>query len=292
MAQDPISSRIQGWARRGDAAVLELMPLHAPLRELPGEHRHKRAIMLLSTSCLRATESVLYLVEGMRLWDAELVMRSVVEGTAKFGYLLESPAMFTARCIEYRDALPSIAKLKWHAKAGEALNALAGTSLAGCRPYRELHFAEEELDAIRSAYPRETRNELERRWGFTALVEAVSKPGGAFGPTARALLHGYSVASHLQHMSYEGTDMPMERDTRPERRREAIELAHAAKLIGHCFHLTSLRVIAILRFLKRRPDALGEVHARHESLIVELKRANEEWEEMEYPIVGPEAPAA
>lgn len=277
-------ARIQDWANRCDVAVAELMPLHAALNDLPGAPRHKRALMLLSTACLGSTGTVLHLVDSTRLWDAELVMRAVVEGTVKFGYMLESPATYTARCIEHTDALPAIAWLRRHQRAAEALRALAGTTDEEARPFRDLLLSDEELDQIRSAYPRELRRNMERRWGFTTLVEAISKEGGAFGPTARVLLHGYSVASDLQHMSYAATDMPLERDRRSGQRRAAIELAHAAKLVGDCFHFTFLRVIVLLRFLKLSTDGLRKVETRHSTLIDELAEAGREWERIEYSL--------
>jgi hypothetical protein len=258
------------------------MPLHAPMQELPGAHRHRRAVVLLSTACLSSTESVLYLVDGQRLWDAERVMRSVVEGTVKFGYLLESRDAFLAHAIEYTDTLPAVSRLAWHAKAEEALKSLCEGDDSTPRPYRDLLLDQEEAETIRSIYPRGMRKDIERRWGFTALVEAVSSTRGAFGPTARVMLHGYSVSSHLQHMSHEGTDMPLDREQRSAERREAMMLAHAAKLVADSFHFTYLRVAAILRFHSLDPRTLFAVEAKHKPLMDELDRAGVAWERGEY----------
>jgi hypothetical protein len=274
--------RIKEWAQRGYTALLELMPLHAPLKDIAGEHRHKRAVMSLSTSCLQETESVLFLVSGLRLWTAEIVTRAVVEGTAKFGYLLESPATFTARCIEYRDALPMIAKLRWHAKAEEALNAL-GEGGVKRQPYRDLLLEKEELDQIKAAFPREVRRDIERRWGFTELINVVSRSGGAFGPEGRALLHGYSASSHLIHMSHEGVDMPLERDQRPEERRDAIALAHAASIVNDCLQFTVLRLGALYRFANVPAAPLAAASKRLEEFGRELEAAAGEWHKIEYP---------
>ncbi|WP_144445733.1 hypothetical protein [Inquilinus limosus] len=253
------------------------------MSELPGEHRYKRALMLLSTACLGSTGSVLHLVEGMRLWDAELILRSVSEGTAKFAYLLENQATFTERCIEYRDVLPLIARRRRHTKAAEALNALRGASDLQTRPYRDLLLTDDELADIEAKYPRDVRRRMETRWGFSALVEAISKPDGVFGLTARALLHGYSVASDLQHMSFDGTEMPLERDMRSVQRRKAIELAHAAKLISSCYHLTWLRIRVLLRFLNRPADELLYANVRNAALLAEFDQAESHWSEIEYP---------
>jgi len=288
MTAEFVTTRVRQWVNRCDAAVAALMPLHAPLKDLQGEPRHTRALMLLSTACLGTTGSALHLIEGMRLWDAERLMRSVVEGTAKFGYLLESPATLTMRCIEYRDTLPAIAKLRWHRHATEAIEALGTTPETELRAYRDLVLSEEEVEEIRATYPREVRRDIERRWGFTALVDAISRPGGAFGPTGRLLFHEYSAASHLHHMSYEGTEMPLERDHRPKERRESIELAHAAKLIDGCFRFTQLRALAIYRLLALDTEPLADIEARHGTLLSELDEASRNWERVEYGPVDAE----
>jgi hypothetical protein len=280
--RDRAPVQILDWVNRTDKAVAALLPLHAAMRDLPGHPRHKRALMSLSTACLGSTGTVLHLAEVLRLWDAELVLRSVIEGSVKFAYLLEKRETFTARCIEYCDALPAIGWLRRHARAQDSLNALSGDEDRDERPFRDLLLSDEDLTDLRAAYPRRMRSDIERRWGFTALVEAVAKQGGAIGPMARALLHGYSVASDLQHMSHIGTELPLERDMRPDDRRHAIELAHAAKLISDCYHFTVFRVIVILRFLGRSFGELSQVKAKYEPLMDELKRLEKDWEALEY----------
>jgi hypothetical protein len=83
-------------------------------------------------------------------------------------------------------------------------------------------------------------------------------------------------------MSHTGIDLPLERDIRPDDRRAAIELAHAAKLIADCFHFTYLRVITILRFFGRPMNELHQIEARHGPLMQELVEVEHEWERIEY----------
>jgi hypothetical protein len=80
--------RIKRFAVLGNQALLDLMPLNAPLKEIQAEHNHKRALMLLSTECLGRSQTIFYLVLGLRLWDAEIVSRALFEGTVKFAYIL------------------------------------------------------------------------------------------------------------------------------------------------------------------------------------------------------------
>jgi hypothetical protein len=142
------------------------MPLHSALNELPVPARHKRAVMLLSTACLGSSGAVLHLVEYNRLWEAELVMRSVVEGTVKFGHLLEHPDTFTARCIEFAEVLPAVALLRRHKRAGELLKALEDVPEVNTRTFRDLRLTDDEISQINAAYPHQTRRDIERRWGI------------------------------------------------------------------------------------------------------------------------------
>jgi hypothetical protein len=274
--------QIRRFAALGNQALLDLMPLHAPLQEIEAKHNHKRPLMSLSTECLGRSQTIFYLVLGLRLWDAEILGRALFEGTVKFAYILESPLTIKERLVEFSEVLPAISKLRWHGKAEEALGALGDDGSLGKQPYRDMILPPEELAEIRQKYPREERRRIEARWGFTELVTAISKPGGAFGPVGRSSLHRYTVSSHLTHMTYKGADMPLERDDRSMERRNAVAVAHAARLVGDCFELTFLRAAAIRRFLNQPVDDMFEVRKRHEGLLVDLIEASEAFGQTEY----------
>jgi hypothetical protein len=286
-ADEKSDERIKRFAALGNQALLDLMPLHAPLREVQAEHNHRRALMLLSTECLGRSQTIFYLILGLRLWDAEILGRVLFEGTVKFAYILESPSTVRERLVEFSEVLPAISKLRWHGKAEEALAALGDDGSLGQQPYRDMILAPEELAEIRRKYPREERRRVEGRWGFTELATAISKPGGAFGPVGRSSLHRYMVSSHLIHMTHEGVDMPLERDDRPVERRDAVALAHAARLVGDCFELTFLRAAAIRRFLGLPVDDLFEIRRRHEGLLSDLEEANQVFGQTEYGNINP-----
>lgn len=281
---DESEAIIRGWAVQTNTAVMSFLPLCAPIKDIEAARELKRSVMLLSTACWGTTQTILYLVVGLRLWDAEVLMRSLTEGTIKFGYILERPEAFAARSTEYRVELPAVAKLRWHARAEAAIKAAPpNTPEIELRPFRDLLVPDEELASIRSKYPRELRADLERRWGFTELVEAVSREDGAFGPGARALLHHYSLASHLYHMSYEGVDLPFERDQREPPRRAAIQKAHAAQLLSSCLHLAVLRINVLNHFLGWASAELRDKMGECKPLLEQLNVANDQWSKLEYP---------
>lgn len=221
-------------------------------------------------------------MRGLRLWDAEIVLRSVFEGTMKFAYLLESPATFEERCHEYSEVLPMISKLRWHMKSAEALSAVGDQGELARQPFRDMLMPEAEIETIRKQYPREVRQRVEARWGFTELVTALSRPGGALGSVGRTALHSYMVSSHLIHMTDEGVGMPYERDVRLQARRDAITLGHASRLMSDCLNLMFLRALSIRRFLRISPEDLFEIRSRNEKLFDELHKAGEQFTDLEY----------
>ena len=99
--------RIKQFAFLGNQALLDLVPLHSPLKDIPADHNHKSALMLLSTECLGRSQTIFYLILGLRLWDAEILGRALLEGTVKFAYILESPSNLKERLIEFSEVLPS-----------------------------------------------------------------------------------------------------------------------------------------------------------------------------------------
>jgi hypothetical protein len=274
--------QVRRLAHEANEALLGFAPAFEPMKAISSAPNHRRALKLLSTACLGSSQSVLYLVRGLRLWDAEIVIRSVFEGTMKFVYLLENPTTFAERCTEYSEVLPTISKLRWHIKSAEALSALGDEGDISRQPFRDILLPEEEIQAIRDKYSRETRQKIEARWGFTELVAAMSRPGGALGSVGRSTLHSYMVSSHLAHMTHEGIDMPVERDMREQERRAAVTLGHAARVISDCLELTMLRATSVWRFIGRPPDDLLEMRARNERLFGELNKASDQFSEIEY----------
>jgi hypothetical protein len=86
-------------------------------------------------------------------------------------------------------------------------------------------------------------------------------------------------------MSQLATELGLERDRRPVERREAIELAHAAKLVSDCCHFTFCRVGVLNHFLGVSSEALRELDKKHSAFLAELHRAQLDWETLEYPTI-------
>ncbi|MBS0539402.1 MAG: hypothetical protein JSR47_11630 [Proteobacteria bacterium] len=275
MYSEDTQTRIRAWANeafRLHADFLRLLgPIGADKRWTADERQ--TLFFYLSPACERSTQSALFLIAYGQLWDAEVIVRSIAEGTLKFCYLLQSQTTFEQRHREYSHDLFQIALLKDHRKAEELLSAIPNPSDPEWQPIRNRLLKCEEFDKISREYPQAARRALDSRWGFTGLMSELNRSGDKAFSGSNGLAHGYSIASHVQHADYVGTSLPMDRDLRSNERRNSIQLAHAARLISDTFSYMWLRLAVAYRFLAHDTASLVQAQATTESLMNDLDAA-------------------
>lgn len=157
---------------RSEHALLlmrDLLPLITPVARHPEWTNEERSTLgMLLTSCARSTESALLLCAYGQLWDAEVILRSVAEGTLKLAFILQSDTTFKERIREYSVDHFNISLLKDDKKIRELLSIVQGWSDARWRPLTERLLSPEELNRLATRYDRKSRQSIETRWGFPA----------------------------------------------------------------------------------------------------------------------------
>lgn len=238
------------WSEKAVLLMRELLPLMVPVAAFPELTNHERRVVgeLLSATA-RSTESAFLLSAYGQLWDADVIMRSVCEGTLKVVYILQSRESYKKRIEEFHQILFDISLLKSASKAQELLTSLTNPDDQEWKPIRELLISSEKRAEINERYDRKTRQELERRWGFTGLISSLTNSGDPLFKGFTGLLHEYSNASHIQHADCIGVGMPMERDLRSSDERDAIHLAHLNRIISDGFAYFKFRVMTGYRFI-------------------------------------------
>jgi hypothetical protein len=94
------------------------------------------------------------------------------------------------------------------------------------------------------------------------------------------LLHGYSNSSHTLHADCTGVSVVIERIHRQEDQRDAVELAHAARILSDITSLSYLRLYVGYRFFKIDQNLLSEYRNRIEKFHGELSEIRIMWENM------------
>lgn len=242
---------------------------------------------LLLNSCHLTSESALILISHCKLWDAESLVRSVIEGTYKFAYLcLGSKSEIEQKVREYEDDLHEISRLTRHARAEAFLAVVKNPQAVSWKPLRDLLLKKEEVAELSARYPQKLRTQLKQKWSFHGLAERIANSNVKGMDGFRQMLYSYGMSSHVLHQDWDGVAMIWDRIRRSDERREGIELTHGAREVSDLALMGALRYYMLLqasgastRMIKRlaKPE-----FARCKDYILAAERFSQEWKKVEY----------
>lgn len=263
--------------------IRRLLPLMTPVARHSGWTPEERWILgMLLTSSARSTESGLLLSAYGQLWDAEVILRSVAEGTLKFAYILQTHEDFKQRIHEYSVDHFNISLLKDDQKIREVLSALVDPDSREWRPFRDRLLPDEQLDELKKSYDRTARRSIESRWGVAGMLDAFRRSGDASSLRFRSLLHNYALASHVQHADYIGVSIPDERERREPARRDALHLAHLSRIISDALSYFLMRLTSGYRFIDEDPEPIRSACSQIDALYEAFGDSHGDWMDIEY----------
>ena len=189
MNESGFNPEIRDWVRLADERLAVLVSLMKPIVCFEGfSEEQRQTVSWLSSASVRASGSALLLIGFEKIWDAEILSRSVFEGTLKFCHLLSEPSKFADRCQEFETALPDISSLADHDKVQRLISAAPISDTSFLKPLNGLLLSEEQRERIVRRYPKQERRRLWTVWGFTGLAEQMIRSGEGFGDLTAGLL--------------------------------------------------------------------------------------------------------
>ncbi|MDV3253548.1 DUF5677 domain-containing protein [Devosia sp. BK] len=280
---DEIYSKMRSWAEQGLFLLRELLPTMAPVAQYDGWSKDEReTLAFLLSANARSSESALLLIAFAQLWDAEMLVRSVIEGTFKFCYLLQDRDSFKQRHREYSDDLFQIALFKDHKKVSELLSIVPNPNDLEWKPLRDRLLSNDEEARIGNTYNGTVRRALESRWGFTGLLGEFSRSGDELFRGFGGYAHNFSFASHILHADYVGASLALDRDRRPPEKRDAVLLAHSVRLISDVLTCLHFRLVVGYRFVGSDTQPVAGAAAKVERLLGSFGDVYEDWMTAEY----------
>ncbi len=235
----------------------------------------------LAISCHFASESAFILIVNERLWDAEILIRTILEGSLKYVYILEGTAETQKRrSHEYWHLLPLHAKIIREKRAQSLLSSVPNPDAEEWRPIRDIISGKEEIQEEPTAASE--RKKLARIWSFSEIskyfathTDQAMRSLGLFG-------YSYGTQSHLIHQDGDGVGMRWERMGRSQERQDAITLAHAGRLISDLCSFAFLRGTTLYRACGKKPTPIFKISKRYTDLSDAIKEAERKWQDVEY----------
>ncbi|MBN3804977.1 hypothetical protein GXB81_18245 [Paraburkholderia sp. Ac-20336] len=237
----------------------------------------------LFIDCHLSSESSLLLIQSGKEWDADLISRSVMEGSVKLAYMLYgSSSEIESKVGEYWHVLPLFFAIRHAEHARQFLDAVPDADAPEWHSFKELLVEPEEVSLIRESYSKRARQEIEERWSFAGICRFFARTEEPGLRHFVHLAHGYSMSSHLIHKDADSIGMIWERSTRDEARQTAASLGHSARVISDACAFARLRLLSLLRACGEPKKVLSDIDVKYADLTEKLTSANRYFNEVEY----------
>jgi len=193
------------------------------------------------------SQAVTMLTSWSMPWDAEIVLRSFYEASAKIVFLALSPADHREELVEeFWVELDSIHAIR-RARKAEFVQPKSESGNISDEVFGALR--DPNLQDLAPRHNKARRKEIEQRWSFAEIVEALAEmdvPQGRL-EHIRSLLHMYGMASHLIHADKSALDLMTDRLHRPEPERSIVAAAQAGRIFSDLVYLWFFCADAIRR---------------------------------------------
>lgn len=230
-----------------DTFIKNFFFLLSPLYKEAHGNEQDAAVNLFS-SLHSTSESILILLLNRAIYDADVLLRTVMEGTIKYCHLMVgTPEERHEKYIEYKKILTDIDLITDHQKALEAIRILKEFSSNSTIPFELMILPEEKLEELKNLYPARKRNEIKQRWSYQALLRSLAKTNVEY-ETLLGTLSTYSQTSHLCHYDWTGLSSRQAQimDAGTENG-ELADIAHALRIMDNVLSMYLFRVIEYIR---------------------------------------------
>lgn len=201
----------------------------------------------LFTQLYSTGESILMLTGHGVIWEADILLRALFEGTIKYIYMMQECLDKKSELInEYYNLVPEMQKISNHEKAVEAINIFKAMGIDK-HPFQVSILKEEELKELKEKYSKNRMRELSQKWSYKNILRYLINKDKKY-EMLTATLYTYSFSSHLIH--YDGECLKRRAEAlmnNAVNNDESLELAHLLRIISN---VVSLGVIRFSEYIK------------------------------------------
>ncbi len=237
----------------------------------------------LFIDCHLSSESSLLLIRSGKEWDADIINRSVMEGTVKYVYLLfGSNERVKEKAVEYWEILPDYSSIRRHEKLQSFLGTIGNPDSDEWLPFKKLLLSNDDIEKLRNGTNRKERKNLEQQWSLFGMTTYLQKKDPDRLGLLVHLAHNYGMSSHLIHKDGDGVGMVWERYRRTKEDQISVKLGHCARVISDICTFSKLRLLQLLKFCNQETEVISELENKYSMQFEELRKAGESFIKNEY----------
>lgn len=193
------------------------------------------------------SESILILLLNGALYESDVLLRTVMEGTIKYCYLMCGDIQTRhQRYLEYKNDLVEIDKLLDHRKAREAIEILKEFSNNSTKPFEVSILDDDTVSQIEAKYPNKMRNMLKQKWTCGHLLRELAKNNKEYEGQL-ATLSSYSLMSHFCHFDWTGVSSRTAQIMSAAKGDEMLDIGHAMRILSNTLACYLFRAAEYMR---------------------------------------------
>lgn len=237
--------QIENYIQQADSFMKQLF---FKLAQQNSEHNDKNQDTMASlfASLHSSSESILILLLEQAIFDADILLRTVMEGTIKYCYLMTGTIEERQnKEYIYRICLSDIDKISDHYKAIETIKILKEFSYNNIKPFESLLLDNELLENLQLKYPSKMRKQLKNEWSYQALLRSLAKSADEY-KAQLGTISTYALTSHFIH--YDWTGLNIRKSNIDEKETDVLyDLIHSLRILSNTLSFYAFRVMEYLR---------------------------------------------
>jgi hypothetical protein len=195
------------------------------------------------------SDSLLLLLQAGRMWDAEILIRPIMEATFRILFVCHCDER--ERRVRLHEFWTDLAEINWlrHSERAKTILARAPDKHDFARAFKLLILEQKEEDEIRKKWPKRKRQALEQKWSFTEILAELERQMSGTLNTGfvRGILHSYGQSSHLIHADETAFGLFWDRQARSPDERKKLVVAHACRLLSDILSYLMANWVALSR---------------------------------------------
>ena len=217
-----------------------------PLAESKLEDFQKKTLWAMSFKAYRSTYSIRTLLTEAAVFDADIMLRIVIEATINIVYLTHNRDDFDRLFDEYAIFLPSIESKRWINHLNTAIENSPDID------HTSVLYMRSSLDRENArpwpAMDKAQIHKLRNSWNVITMIDLLSK-SGIFAKHIVGLKMTYMRSSFLVHSNYRGVSASAFRTSLPPEERSARNIVHMLRILSNAASCVALRLKGYTEFL-------------------------------------------
>lgn len=227
----------------------------------------------INTICTQHSQAILQLILEEYLWESEILLRTVLEGSIKLAYICCEQNQIENKIFEFSHILPYINGQRRNKRIENILNI---ADLSEKTKDKDVYnkILQCDLPKIDKNMNRKNRNEIKRKWDFVSMVDTIEKCNLKEITNPSVICYPYGMMSNVVHMDFDGINYIYERFERGEKEQDKVNASQICRQYSDIYGLMFLRSLSLCLIYETDYSPLLKLPDKHKELLskIEIQR--------------------